>query len=279
MLVWYLAALPAPTQQQTSTWRDKLKIVVCAKAVPGFIINPQISETGNRVSYKAGSIIINESDEYALEEAVALKKKFSGEVTVITVGPLSSQKALHTGLAKDADKAVRVDADFVDCRQIAKALAESIQKLECDVILTGVESSDNMAAQVGLLVAEMLGLPSVYAVTKVEAGQNSNTLKVSRELGGGIEQVMEITCPVLLCMQTSATPLSYVALRKMLQSQAKPIQTFAVKDLGIGEEFLKSSPLKIVDVFSPQRTSKADMVTGKPAEAAAVLMKKIREAL
>lgn len=256
-----------------------MKIVVCVKAVPGFIINPQVSEMQDRVNYKAGSIIINESDEYALEAAVALKKKLGGEVTVVTTGPLSSQKALHTGLAKDADKAVRIDADFIDCRLIARALAESIKRLGCDLVLTGVESSDNMAAQVCLLVAEMLGMPFAYAVTKIEEGSSPQTIKVSKELGGGVEQVMEITYPAVLCMQTSSTPLSYVALRKMLQAQSKPVQTFTVKDLGIDEEFLKSSPFKIVDVFSPQRTSNAEILTGKPAEVATMLIKRIREAM
>lgn len=247
--------------------------------MPGYIINPQISETRDRVDFKVGSIVINESDEYALEEAVALKKNFGGEVAVITVGSLTSQKALHIGLAKDADKAVRIDADFVDCRRIARVLAESIKRLGYDLILTGVESSDNMAAQVGLLVAEMLGLPSAYAVTKVEPGQGPGTLKVTKELGGGVGQVIEITLPALLCMQTSTTPLSYVPLRKILQAQSKAVHTFAIKDLGIDEEFIKSSVFRIVDVFSPQRTSKAEIVAGKPGEVASALIKTIREVL
>ena len=75
-----------------------MKIIVCVKAVPGYIINPQLSETRDRVNYKAGTIIINESDEYALEEAVVLKKEFGGDVTVITAGSLSSQKALQIAL-------------------------------------------------------------------------------------------------------------------------------------------------------------------------------------
>ena len=256
-----------------------MKIVVCVKAVPGYVINPELAESGDRVNYKAGSIIINESDEYALEEALALKKEFGGEVTVITAGTLSSQKALHIGLAKDADKAVRINADFIDWGSLAKVLAETIKRFDHDLILTGVESGDNMAAQTGVLIAERLGLPFAYAVTEVEQGENPGTLKVTKELGGGVKQVVEVTLPALLCIQTGTTLPGYVPFRKMLQAQSKPVTPVDISELNIDEELKKSPPLKIVDVFSPQRLSKAEFITGKPSEVASTLIKKTREVL
>jgi len=254
-----------------------LKIVVCVKAVPGYVIEPRVSETGDRVNYKAGSIIMNESDEYALEEALALKKEFGGEVTVITAGSLSSQKALHVGLAKDADKAVRINTDFIDCGSLAKVLAETIKRLGYDLILTGVESSDNMAAQTGILIAERLGLPFAYAVTEVKRGESPGTLTVTKELGGGVKQVLEITLPALLCIQTGTTLLSYAPFRKVLQAQAKPVQSIAINELGINDELKKSPPFRIVDIFPPQRISNAEIIDGKPSEVASVLIQKVRE--
>ena len=257
-----------------------MKIVVCAKTVPGYIIDPQISETKDRIIYKAGTIITNESDEYALEEAVALKKKFGGgEVTVLTAGPFLSVKALHTGLAKDADKAARIDTDRAEGGYIAKALAEAIKRLGYDLILTGIESSDSLSAQVGIMVAEMLGLPFAYAVTEVERGEKEGTLKVTKEIGAGVKLVEEITLPALLCMQTGTTPLSYVTLRKLVQARSKPTQTFTISNLGLDEEFKQPSASKIVGILSPQMTSKAEIITGKPPEIASVLIKKVREVL
>lgn len=256
-----------------------MRIIVCVKVVPGYIIKPRLSESRDRVEYEAGSIIMNESDEYALEEALALKKEFGGEVSVITAGPVSSQQVLYIGLAKGADRAMRIDANFADCERIARVLAEAIRRIDYDLILTGVESSDNMAAQVGISVAERLGIPFAYAVTKVEAGQSSETIRVTKECGGGVHQVLEVALPTLLCIQSGATSLSYTAVRKLLQARTKSIECLAIDDLGINDELLKLSPVRIADVFSPQRTSKADMIEGNSSEVASILVQKVKEAL
>jgi len=255
-----------------------MRIIVCIKAVPGYIIKPRVSEAHDRVEYEASSIIMNESDEYALEEALALKNQFGGEISVITAGPVSSQQVLYIGLAKGADRATRIDANFADCESLAKVLAAAIKRIDYDLILTGVESSDNMAAQVGISVAERLGVPFAYAVTKVEAGQSSKTIRATKERGGGLHQVLEITLPALLCIQSGTRSPSYTAVRKLLQARSKPIECLAINDLSINDELLKLSPVKIVDIFSPQRTSQADMIEGTTSEVASMLMKKVKEA-
>ena len=125
-----------------------MNVIVCVKAVPGFIQNPQVSETQDRLTYEAGSIVINESDDYALEAGIKLARKSGGKVTVLTAGSLSSQKVLQTGLGKDADGAVRIDADLSEPAGIAQVLAAAIKRRSFDLIITGVESRDNLAAQV-----------------------------------------------------------------------------------------------------------------------------------
>ena len=127
-----------------------MKIVVCLKAVPGYVTKLQLADTGDRIDYQSGSIMVNESDEYALEEALVLKERLGGEVTVITAGRLSAQHVLHIGLAKGADRAVRVDAHFGDADRTAAALAEAITRVGYDLVLTGVKSSDTLAAEVGI---------------------------------------------------------------------------------------------------------------------------------
>ena len=256
-----------------------MRIIVCTKAVPGYVMNPEVSEAGDRVNYKAGSIVMNESDEYALQEAVALKKAAGGEVTVVTAGSLSSQKALQIGLAKGADRAIRIDADLFDPGSVARLLAGAIRELEVDLILTGVESSDIMGAQVGVSVAEILGLPFAYAVTEVEPGEGEGTLKVTKELGRGIKQVIEITLPALLCMQTGTAPLSFVPFRKMAQAQSKPMKTLGVGDLSLEQNTIESQSRRIMEIFSPQKRARAEIVTGSPSEVVSVFLDKIKEVM
>lgn len=256
-----------------------LRIIVCIKAVPGFIMNPEISEAGDGVDYTAGSIILNESDEYALQEAVALKKEFGGEVTAVTVGTLSAQKALQVGLAKGADKAVRIDANPFDPAVTARLLAGAIQSLQYDLILTGVESSDYMGARVGLTTAELLGLHAAFAVTEVASGEEPDTLRVIKELGRGRKQILEMALPVLLCMQTGTAPLTFVPFRKMAQAQSKQMQTMRTRDLGLEQDPVASSSSRILDLLSPQERARAEIITGSPAETVSVFHARMKEVL
>ncbi len=253
-----------------------MNIIVCTKAVPGFIKNPYVPDTQDRVNYDAGSIVINESDDYALEAGVKLAKKTGGKATVITAGSLSSQKVLQTGLGKDADRAIRVDTDAYDPARISKALAEAIKGQEFDLVVTGVESSDSMAAQVGVSIAEHLGLPFAYAVLEMEAGEADNTVRITKELGFGKKQIEEIELPAVVCFQTGTEPPSFVPVRKMMMAQRKPLKTLSIGDLKM-EDYAAS--VKILEIFTPTDLSVAEMIDGTPAEQAAVVMQKIKEVI
>ncbi|MGD8387235.1 MAG: hypothetical protein PVG49_08830 [Desulfobacteraceae bacterium] len=253
-----------------------MKIVVCIKAVPGFVNNPSVPDTHDRVDYDPGSIVINESDDYALEAGVKLAKKSGGKAVVLTCGSLAVQKVLQAGLGKDADAALRVDANLFEPAATACALAAAIQKQEADLVITGVESSDVMAAQVGISVAEMLGIPFAYAITEIEPGERENTVRITKELGFGKKQVEELDLPALVCFQTGTEPPSFVPVRKMMLAQRKPI-----KALTLSELYVDGQPLgiEVLDIFSPKETGMAEIIDGDPATQAAVVMEKIREVL
>jgi len=253
-----------------------MNIIVCAKAVPGFISNPKVPPTHDRVDYEAGSIVINESDDYALEAGIKLAKKSGGKTTVLTAGSLSSQKVLQTGLGKDADNAVRVDAALFEPAAVARALSAAIKEQPFDLVLTGVESSDVMASQVGIMTAEMLGLPFAYAVTDIEPGETPRTIRITKELGYGKKQVEQIDLPALVCFQTGTEPPSFVPVRKMMMAQRKPIKTVTANQVTAGD---RGPGVKILEVFTPQETEMAEMIAGKPSEQAAVIMQKIREVI
>lgn len=255
-----------------------MRIIACIKAVPGYIENPAVSENHDKVEYDAGSIVVNESDEFAIEEGVKLARKSSGNLTVMTAGSLASQKALQTGLGKDADKAVRIDTELFEPGKTAHALAEAIKHIGFDLVLTGVESSDLMAAQVGVSLAALLRIPFAYAVTEIEISDDKSRLNVTKELGHGLKQVEEIPLPAVICLQTGTVPPSFVPIRKMLLAQSKPIQTFSLSDLGLEETFLAPS-FKISEIRSPQEMSQAEIISGEPGQVASKLVKKIKEAM
>ena len=253
-----------------------MNIIVCTKAVPGFVNKPSVPETHDRVDYEAGSIVLNESDDHALEAGIKLAKKSGGRTIVLTCGPLSVQKVLQTGLGKDADAALRVDANLLEPVATARALAAAIQKQEYDLVITGVESSDVMAAQVGISIAEMLGLPFAYAVTEIQPGEREKTIHITKELGSGKKQVEEIELPALVCFQTGTEPPSFVPVRKMMLAQRKPIKTVTLTELGAGGQPMST---EIIDIFSPEEAGKAEIIGGDLATQAAVVMQKIREML
>jgi electron transfer flavoprotein beta subunit len=253
-----------------------MNILLCIKAVPGFVNNPSVPETHDRVDYEAGSIVINESDDYALEAGIKLAKKSGGKAVVLTCGSLAVQKVLQVALGKDADTALRVDGNLFEPTATARALAAAIQKQEYDLVITGVESSDLMAAQVGISIAEMLGLPFAYAVTDIEPNEREKTIRITKELGYGKKQIEELKLPALVCFQTGTEPPSFVPIRKMMMAQRKPIKTLTLSELDVGGH---SISIEVVDIFSPQKAGMAEIIGGDPATQASVVMQKIKEVL
>ncbi len=133
----------------------------------------------------------------------------------------------------------------------ARALAAAIKKQEYDLVITGVESSDVMAAQVGISIAEMLGLPFAYAVTEIQPGEREKTIRITKELGFGKKQVEELELPALVCFQTGTEPPSFVPVRKMMLAQRKPIRTIPLTELGVSGQPLSTEIVE--ESFLPKK--------------------------
>lgn len=257
-----------------------MNTIVCIKSVPGIITNVGISEAGDRVEPVVRSPYMNETDEYALEEALVLRKENGGEVTAITVGPSSSEKMLYDAVAKGADRAVRIDVASDDPEITSLVLAEAIRRSNFHLVLTGLESSDNLAAQVGVSVAERLGIPFIFAVTKVEMTCACKVARVTRELGGGDQEVLEVFLPALLAIDTGIQTLSYVPFAKLFQARRRGVDSITATDLGIDKAGLhKTAKWKFVELLEPKRELRAEVIQGNPKEIAPKIIAKIREAL
>lgn len=255
-----------------------MKIVVCCKAVPGQVSDITIAPGGKALLYQSQFHSMNECDESALEEAIALKKAHGGEVTVLTMGSITTQEILYVALAKGADKAVRVNAQVQDTQAASMVLAAALKTLGPDLILTGTQSRDTLSGSVGILVAERLDLPFAYAVTKVEKDSDSS-VKVRKELGGGRFADVRLPLPALLCVQTGIQPISFVPPARMMRARQQAPRSLSLSDLGIAEDQVGPRDYTFESIFPPVRSGHAVFIEGKAPEIAKQLLAHIREVL
>lgn len=235
-----------------------------------------LSEAGNRIDCGSRTLVMNEIDEYALEQALVMRGELGGSITVLSVGGLSCQDALYVAKAKGVDRAIRVAADGVDPVSISEILAKAIGKLSFDLVLTGVESSDDMTGQTGIYLAEKLGLPFAYAVTTIDAKSGSDFVRVTKELGGGGYQVLDIRLPAVLCIQSGIQPLKYTPPARVLRARKEPLAVYSLQDLGPMADRVVQMP-RFVSLFKPESTRKAEMLEGEPSDIASVVVEKILE--
>jgi electron transfer flavoprotein beta subunit len=252
-----------------------MKILVCCKAVPEGISKIRLGQTGNKIEYESYSMVMNESDECALEEALALKRDFGAEIAVITMGSLRSQAILHAALAKGADKVIRIDSDFSDFVTVPRVIAEAIKSMEYDLILTGVESNDYMSSQTGVSVAERLNLPHAFAVVNIEMELEQNAARVTTELGHGVREVIDVPLPAVLCIQSSTRSIRRASVVKLLRARKQPVESIDPNSLKINWDQENSIELRLLDVFEPPRTGNCEMIQGSLQEIAHKLKSKI----
>jgi electron transfer flavoprotein beta subunit len=255
-----------------------MNIVVCCKAVPGLVTDLKIAADGRSLQYQGQLLAINECDEYALEEALDLKRKHGGQITVISMGNIKALDILYYALAKGADKAVRVDCETHDPRVASIVLAAALRKLDFNLVLTGTQSRDTLGGQVGIATANLLGIPFSYAVIAVEVCEN-NTVKVRKELGGGRYAEIELMLSALLCVQTGIQSLTFVPPARRIRARQQPVTSFSLADLGLHADQLAPQGYRFVGLRPPKRIHEVELLQGSPNEIAVALLKKIQESL
>jgi len=257
-----------------------MNIVVCVKHVPETAeAEVTIDESGKRI--KTGDLVfdINEWDDYALEEAVLLKEKLGGSITVITVGPEDADETLRKCLARGADRAIRLtDKAFEgsDGFATAKILHKAVQNLPFDLVLTGAQAGDDGFAQVGVVLAELLGIPHATMVKKVSVTEG--LVKVSRELEGGLEQVMEIKLPAVLTIQTGINEPRYVSIMGVRKAREKELKVLSLTDIGLeaGTVGESGSWITVEKMFIPPVEKEAEILTGGLDEIAAKVVETLK---
>lgn len=251
-----------------------MKILVCLKQT--FDTEAKITlDSNGRIERKGVSMIMNPYDEYAVEEALRIKEKGEGEVTVVSVGGQQTQDALRQALAMGADKAVLVDPGEVEMDEYSTAtiLAKAISGLEYDIILGGFRAIDDGSAQVVGRVAELLNIPVVNVVTKLEI-EGGNAL-ATREVEGGSE-VIEVALPAAFTAQKGLNEPRYPSMKGIMKAKKKPMDKKALADVGLDENQI-AAKVKALSFSLPEARQAGKVIPGEAAEAAKELARLLRE--
>jgi electron transfer flavoprotein beta subunit len=250
-----------------------MKIAVCVKQVPAKDAPLRIADDGVWIRETDIGFEMNEPDGFALEEALRLKEKHSGEVVAISMGPERAKQTIKEALAKGADRGMHVADDkffLLDPLGAAKSLAAAVRKESFDLILTGLQSDDLGAGQTGVLLAEVLGLPHATIIMQIEVQEGR--LRLKRELEAGWFQHVELPLPAVISIQSGINKVRYASLKGIMAAKKKEIVTIPRESLGVAHEATE----RIERIYVPQKTKKTEFITGTPKEAAAKLLEKLR---
>ncbi len=195
-----------------------MNIIVLMRMVPDVVEELEIAPGGKSLDTEVLRMVLSETDDHALEEALLIKERHGGKVTVLALGAPEIDDALYTALAKGADKAVKiVDAgEGVSARQAAALFATAIQGLgPADLILTGGQAIDDLDGLVAPLVSHHLGMPYLATVVEVKPDPAKAKTSLIREYPGGVRGEFEIPLPAVLGMQAAEKPPRYVPVAKV----------------------------------------------------------------
>ncbi|HUR81033.1 MAG TPA: electron transfer flavoprotein subunit beta/FixA family protein [Thermoanaerobaculia bacterium] len=249
--------------------------VVCISHVPD--TESRIKVTGTKIDETGLKFIVSPYDEFALEEAIRLKEKSPGDVTVITFGPDRAQQGLREALARGATKALHVKGDTADADAlgIAKVLAAAIKSVPHDLVFLGKQGVGTDNGLVGPMVAELLGYPQVNVVTHLEVGDGK--LTAHREIESA-EEVIEAPTPAVITAQKGLNEPRYASLKGIMAAKKITIDVKSIADLGLDEGDVFKQRVVIASMELPAEKSGGRKIDGDdPAAAAQEILKYIRE--
>jgi electron transfer flavoprotein beta subunit len=213
-----------------------MNIVVLVKQVPDSGASRELSTGDYTVDRSSASNVINEMDEYAIEEALKIKEAHGGEVTVLTMGPAGATESIRKALSMGPDKAVHVSDDALhgSCAvATSKVLAEALKTLNADLIVCGAESTDGRVQVMPHMLAERLGVAALTGARKVTV--DGSQLTVERQTDEGYEVVTAATPAVISVWDTINEP-RYPSFKGIMAAKKKPVQTLSLADLGVSAD-------------------------------------------
>jgi electron transfer flavoprotein beta subunit len=250
-----------------------MKIIVAIKQVPERDAQVRIDASGKWIEEAELQFAMNEPDAYALEEALQLKEKHSGEVVVVSAGPERVGSTIREALAKGADRGIHILCDDLarrDALGVARLLAAAIQPETPDLVLTGLQSEDLGLGQTGVIVAELLNLPHASLILQVE--KTDSGIKVKRELEEGWFQSIDLPTPAVLTIQSGGTKLRYATLMGIKRAKTKELRQINAAELGASA----APAVALEQITLPKKQKSTQMLTGSPKEVATALVEKLK---
>ncbi len=254
-----------------------MKICVLIKQVPDQTSVLKINAAATWIKEDNLVFTTNESDAYALEEGLLLKEQHGGEVIVCTAGPERSVQVLKDALSKGADRAIFLnDPNFakLDIHGLATVISTALADEKFDLILCGLQADDTGEAELGLMLAEKLGLPHITMVVDTELVEQTMTVRQELESGWHQEAVTEL--PALLTIQSGINKPRYASLRGIMGMKSKEIKEVAAADLGISLSDLPRHQT-IEKVYIPVKTKQTTFFEGSAEEIAASLVQQLAD--
>jgi electron transfer flavoprotein beta subunit len=251
-----------------------VKIAVAIKQVPLRDSPLRVNAAGTWIDENNLGFEINEPDAYALEEALQLREKHGGEVIVISAGPARVSQTIREALAKGADRGIHIESSSVDTLGIAHLLATALRAESPDLILTGLQSDDLGYGQTGVVLAELLGLPSSTIIMQVQVMNDvqPGKVRVKRELEDGWFQHIEMPLPAVLTIQSGLNKLRYATLMGIKKAKTKEIKIVTLD----GAAEVPQASAVIEKLYAPEKNKQAQIFDGDPKAAAAKLVEKLR---
>jgi electron transfer flavoprotein beta subunit len=217
-----------------------LKIVVCVKQVPDSWAEKKLNPADNTLDRDAAEAVVNELDEFGVEEALQIQERLGGpdavSVTVLSMGPEKATESIRKALSMGADQAVHVQDDALhgtDAVGTSLVLSKAIERLAPDLVIFGSESTDARMSVVPAMVAERLGLPQLTFAGKVEL--DGTTIKIRRQTDYGYDTV-EASLPAVVSVVEKINEPRYPSFKGIMAAKKKPVETLSLSDLGVNAD-------------------------------------------
>jgi electron transfer flavoprotein beta subunit len=225
-----------------------MNIVVCVKQVPDTWSERALKAADSTLDRDSADAIINELDEYAIEEGLRLAEATGGEVTIFSMGPAKASESIRKALSMGADKAVHLTDDGLagsDALQTSAAIAQVLGRTGFDLVLLGCESTDARMGVMAAMLAERLGLPQLSFASKVET--DGTAITIHRQADYGYDKV-EATLPAIVSVVEKINEPRYPSFKGIMAAKKKPVETLSLADAGIepGQMGLAASATEVV---------------------------------
>ena len=246
-----------------------MNTVICVKQVPD--TETKIKVKDGQVDHTETKYVVNPYDEYALEEGLRIKERLEeGKLTLITIGPERAKDALKSGLAVGADEAIHlVDEAFEgsDPYSTALILSKALEKIDYDIVFCGKQGVDEDHAQVGIILAELLDVPHVSVVTKLEIAEDRKSIVAHREVEGGHE-VVEATLPAIITAQKGLNEPRYASIKGIMAVKKKVIPEWNAEEIGVDKDMagLGAAKMKFTEVTLPPERAGGNVFDDDPVQ-------------